>query len=231
MQLQVAKALGLVDAVHSNDDADFLDPDIRFTEDDIKDVSCANILDSISALAVGVWIVAGSVLYFVSLYDYVGEVDCDCHSEINEGLSYQVAGVRMTDSDGNIYETGDTSYTYNTIQVSSKFASEKQVGYASIYTKFPYSTADVDKVYIANNVVPLAPFCFNLSGTEVIGRSTTATIEPYGVVLSVSTNNPISSETGCIGRLTREVDSKVDLNEQMGCCLITPYQGFVWVDE
>ncbi len=232
LQRYLASSIGLSNTTETTQIDSYLADDVRYTADKLENTSTATLLQDIAELCGGVWIVQGRLLYLITTDSTLGNVETTQYTTISEGLTYELTGVSLTDADGNEYTTGDTTYSYSTLTVESDVATEKQLSCMK-HVIGSYAVADVDKVYIdmdSTGTIPLAPYKYALNDTTITARSTTINIEPYGLLCSISTNNPLSSETGIKGKLTRQIDNSVSLNDGMGCCMVTAYQGVIWID-
>ena len=196
-------------------------------------ISCSEILTDIAKNEIGSWCVIDNELVLYYFRNGAGSVSVEKHTAVNAGLDYTIAGVRYTDNEGNSYDVGNTAYSYNTIQVESEYATAQAAAAAYGRCNGTYPVISVSKAFIDNSVVPAVPYYVAFKQTEerYYIHSVTAKIGAFGVICEFSTNNPLTSEIGMRGKLTRAVAGKVSLNSKMGCQKITPYQGTVYVDE
>ena len=72
---------------------------------------------------------------------------------------------------------------------------------------------------------------FAQTGAQYLINVVTAKITRNGVVCSLSTSDPNTSEIGLQGKLTKAVQNRVEYNKKSGCTIYTKYQGTVYVDE
>lgn len=197
----------------------------------LKGVTCGDILQRISEAACGVWwITNGNELALVRFGDYAGTAAVTQHTPIDEGETYSVGGVRCI-SGSETYERGTPRHSYDSIVISSDFASD--VGCEDIWDKVKNHTqtavtVNSCKVLYILPIVTAVTFAQNKQ-TYIINNCSYS-VTKNGIYAQLIGNGADGDEIGTRGALTRSIDSKLTANAKSGNVIHTAYQGDIYTD-
>ncbi len=203
----------------------------------LSGISCGSILSAIAEVCVGVWYVDSyDNCVFAPAFSGTNTISITTHTALALGLDHKRYGVIFTDSDNNQYAYGTTTTSAGVLQVSSDLATAElaQAAYASTVTNVgTISIVSAESALMPYGTVPYIGLLatFAQTGTQYLINVVTAKITRNGVVCSLSTSDPNTSEIGLQGKLTKAVQNRVEYNKKSGCAIYTKYQGTVYVDE
>ena len=211
--------------------------------DDVKNKTFASVMQMIADAAYGTWCCRhGEILEFVPFGYYTQRIGVEKHTALDISDTPYITGLYVTDGEGNTIIRGTGTHKYETLQLESTLYNCND-GYISdledrVLKKKNNFDAVVDKsamccatavLYDIPDTVTLFDFD-EYKGKSFEVNNIQCTITPNGVFATLSNNNGVD-EIQTRGKITRELNDKVDYGKVGRNAVLTKFQGYAYTEE
>ena len=196
----------------------------------VKDKSCRDILDMLSAGACGVWYCGSdNELSFLPFGVHTSAVSSDSYSRIKSGTVKGPISRVVTEDDGEVFDTLGGGNVQNMIRTESIFASaENAAGILAQCKEFTLQSFSCKKAKISGGVIDIGG-SVTLNNADYTILACSLSFTPAGVFAELSCPELNEAEYDYLNYLDRSMKQKITAGKAYKNAKISKYEGFSFI--